>query len=103
MAETKWTPGPWSVENTATCGIRVVHGPADPGTGFHDDVDFGRGLIGPSDEQRANMHLIASAPDLYDALNALVTECESLYKSGRLDASVWLQARAALAKARGEQ
>jgi len=34
----------------------------------------------------------------YDALALMVTECEPLYKSGRLAASVWFAAKAALAR-----
>lgn len=44
----------------------------------------------------------AVAPDLLAATELLLHHCESFYKSGRLPAGDWMQARAAITKARGE-
>jgi hypothetical protein len=62
---TGFTPGPWSVEHTATCGLRVVHGEADE-HGFRDDIT--PGAFNPTERGRANAALIASAPTMYAAL-----------------------------------
>jgi hypothetical protein len=57
-------------------------------------------------EARKHAYLIASAPDLYDALEACVAELEALDIAREADDEpmpLIAQARAALAKARGEQ
>lgn len=96
MAETKFTPGPWYAEMPMSrWRVRTVNGNAY--------IMEGGGLYTHADVRReADAHLIAAAPDLYAALDGMVSACEALYKSGRLDASAWLTAREALAKARGE-
>ncbi len=109
MTETKWTPGPWqaSLDN-----IR--------GNAWYQDID---GAIGQPDEHiglakvvvvidgedyrqgRANAHLIAAAPDLYEALsNFLENEKFQVGVGGNPNAveKMLAQARAAIAKARGE-
>lgn len=91
-SETKWTPGPWSFQEI------------DP-----SDKDWGACEIwaDPSDEPVSTMvlsvdnaRLIASAPELYEALDQLLDDM------GEDGLSVCRaakdQARAALAKARGE-
>lgn len=45
----------------------------------------------------ANAHLIAAAPDLYEALDAIIVD-----DTWGLDHPVYMKCRAALAKARGE-
>ena len=64
----RFTPGPWFVEHTALCGLRVVHGPRD-GFGLRDDVPMGREGFSP--EAHANLTLAAAAPDLLAALKAM--------------------------------
>ena len=102
--ELKWTPGPWSVDvlmhsdpNGDDYPSEVEVG-SDSGLhicghdlGYNDDVDVA--II-------ANAHLIAAAPDLYAALDAL---CDR-EGDDDLDAvrAKWAAGRAALAKARGE-
>lgn len=88
----EWTPGPWEAVNER-------------------DVDTADGkciaIMGVGvDEFEANAHLIAAAPDLYEALEKILRECGDEMSDGYLanfvhsdKASV---ARAALAKARGE-
>ena len=81
MKDTKFTPGPWGV-NT---GGEVVCDVND----FQWVMAQSRG-----DDDLANAHLIAAAPELYEALADLVQAFDG--EPG------WGPARAALAKARGE-
>jgi len=80
----KWTPGPWVWSNPTTDGIPNVIDPY---------MCQGDGFVEVSD---ANAHLIAAAPDLYEALKCWVEEEEGKGRSGTISAY------AALAKARGE-
>jgi hypothetical protein len=101
-----WTNGPWSVHNTAdvftALGAINSEGTSAPSNdGWHiADCDMG-GLC--LDEVRANAHLIAAAPDLYEALESLL---DDLKMTPEINLDGWgietNQARAALAKARGE-
>jgi hypothetical protein len=102
--ETKFTPGPWLVSRD---GRNVGH--------FGDDMialTANTAIGGASiNEQQANAHLIAAAPDLYHGINALLglltlvanrddmpeAARDALTKSHRID-----EANAALKKARGE-
>ena len=112
MSEVKFTPGPWSVvEDIAR--DRDVNGHAigdEYIAGFNvesgtKEVVSCEGISGCGDEERANAHLIAAAPDLYEALNNVMSEISSCLRdeeyyfgtTERFD-----NARAALAKARGE-
>ena len=98
MTDKKWTPGPWvteiltgcdpngdewetDIEVSSTCG-KHIHG---YDLGYNEDVDL---------EIKANAHLIAAAPDLYDAL-------ESVYENGDGEHSRAMM-KYVLAKARGE-
>lgn len=101
-SETKWTPGPWSFEEI------------DP-----SDKDWGACEIwsDPSDEPVSTMvlsvdnaRLIASAPELYEALDTVWAEVENSGREGATelrwklagDNDLFRLIRAALAKARGE-
>ena len=100
MSERKWTPGKWSVyeveRETYWPGIDagrtsiVVWGDQQENNGVQGDT---------LEEAKANAHLIAAAPDLYEALQAMLdycnAECGSKIYPGH-------QAYEALAKARGE-
>ena len=80
MTERKWTPGPWEVSGgyvkssngNTVCDVRYKNGNND-------------------------RPIIAAAPDLYDALEGIISAMEGI-GHGPFDAE-----RAALAKARGEQ
>lgn len=101
-----WSPGPWSMG----CFVRNPPGKGCQCTYLFDDghtggigevyVDNGRNIAdggngAPQREQAiANAHLMAAAPDLYDALYAL----NWLFAE---DDPALAQARAALAKASG--
>ena len=111
MSEPRWTPGPWEadcpddaqewninapngeprLQYASWTGLAIVYGSEDwPGDGA---------AIG-----RANAHLIAAAPDLYEALEALVTVSTTPDERQRPNQwnDAWAAARAALRKARGE-
>ena len=92
--DTKWTPGPWRASAT-----REVFSPSKR-TVCRAHLDGER-----CTEALANAHLIAAAPDMYEALERLAG-----MKPGRANAAtaqdLYLTVRAiaesALAKARGE-
>lgn len=101
------TPGPWHsghlgedgkcqcrtvVSEVYLGGIATVH--------IHNGIDSiaeGGNDAPPRDEAIANMHLIAAAPELYAALERMLGPAG--YAG---DNSIIQQAKAALAKARGE-
>lgn len=101
MADTKFTSGPW----------RAWQPRGDESVPVRTD---GLGITiayvhqGAITNARANANLIASAPDLYSALTALLNKYVGLVRSG--DAGFWdpeaeeevINSRDALAKARGE-
>jgi len=101
--ETKWTPGPWvAYENAEDKCFYVAQQDGAPYTPDYSDV-CGLECRTWSGErpivQRANAHLIAAAPEIYGALESIITNATSATCSqGQLD-----MARAALTKARGEQ
>ena len=102
--ETKWTPGPWvAYENAEDKCFYVAQQDGAPYTPDYSDV-CGLECRTWSGErtivQQANAHLIAAAPDLYEALGQAVT---SMQDNGYSNSHVAVRAaRAALAKARGE-
>jgi hypothetical protein len=94
MSETKWTPGPWR----------------------HEDGEWGTVVDAPSgnvcalasvprSRRVADAHLIAAAPDIYEALDALFEDWSVGAQTwpqlrNRLD-PLFARAGSALAKARG--
>ena len=95
----KWTPGPWRVEVRPE--VAFVVGP--------DNVSIvmrAFGNFGISENTKATMGLIAAAPDLYEALDALVVELCDYMKINHLGDPEQKHniklARAAFAKARGQ-
>ena len=113
MSDTKFTPGPWVIEN----GFDVF-GPlgGESGDGIACDSNDGWQIAEVGDylttvngelvqlgfgPQRANLALIAAAPELYGAL----TEIMALESRDRIMpmGDEWGRARSALAKARGEK
>lgn len=86
-----WTKGPWVVEtnNFGNTFVRVAHGGQ---------------VVSPIN--KANAHLIASAPDLYEALSEARAQIDYLhekFKETGTGNSVLAKIDAALSKARGEQ
>lgn len=80
-----YTPGPWRVERPYIRGAGRVIASLESGRDKAEDA--------------ANAHLIAAAPELYEALVNLM---DFLFH-GKKDRQMILRARAALAKARGEE
>ncbi len=67
----KHTPGPWSLtyDSSLVMSDQVVQGPIGPDTATHDEV-------------KANMRLIAAAPELLDALKRLLNANDELAEEG---------------------
>jgi hypothetical protein len=107
----KWTPGPWAIDHMDPCGSRDICLGADGdgellATAYIVNAD--RGKDDEEETGRFNANLIAAAPDLYAALVVAVEAIEWTFKelgSGTRveDRNFMKQARAALAKARGEK
>ena len=102
MTDTKWTPGPWSVEQPMDFELTIVEA-GKPTYEWRFIATCGlpdeKGDI-PKKQVIANVNLIAAAPELYHALEGLVAWADDLR---RMDPAEDLRkARAALAKARGE-
>jgi hypothetical protein len=85
------TPGPWKIEENLDQGNIDIRS---------DDIYrfYIAEVWGGMDAHKANAHLIAAAPDLLEALEALVKQAEGHKAVG----VYWDEARAAIAKAKGE-
>ena len=101
MSETKFTPGPWIVMERAVVAVRrfVI------AEVFSDPLKKDSLAI---EESKANLNLIAAAPDLFEALENLEPYLDAIvcYASTITEHppnGFILKARAALAKARGEE
>jgi len=80
MSETKFTPGPWKIGAYESGRMAVDGANGEEVTGYIDIEDA---------------HLIAAAPDLYNALEEVIRISDRKHDA-------WDKAKAALAKARGE-
>ena len=87
----KFTEGPWTFNGGDSAPILHIYAPDNKHV-FHES----RPLV----EQEASARLIAAAPDMYEALNALFG-FDAKYDGQKWNDSVKM-AIAALAKARGE-
>lgn len=99
MTERKWTPGPWYIDGyneTRDGGYVEVKSEK-----FHwvcSVTDYSDGTAKP------NAHLIAAAPDLYEALEVMRHEYRTALRISGVDektSKTMATANAALAKARG--
>lgn len=118
MSETTWTKGPWLVDPENSTGVIAQHEIDTPDTGgiCCCNATFWQR---PLSECNANAHLIASAPELYEALEALeaandalsATRSDRTYESMLGDGAEPVlesldvarrRARSALSRARGE-
>ena len=99
MSETKFTPGPWSVEQPMDFELAIV----EAGKPAHEWRFIATCMFPdengdiPKKEVIANAHLIAAAPDLY----AWLERCLAMVDHGAGPPN-WDGIRTALAKARGE-
>lgn len=103
-----YTPGPWVITPLNTTFKVVSHdGVKVVSTSWHDHV---RKPYPLKAEARANVYLIAAAPDLYEALTKALDDALYSFATERnIDGKEYLrrsaiidQACAALAKARGD-
>lgn len=99
MNAPQFTPGPWSVENTASQSDRWMVMAPHPYSDAHK-YGVARGI-----EHADDAHLIAAAPELYEALATILANYVDLLAEKdaypETDSNVYYS-RAALAKARGE-
>lgn len=96
METTKHTPGPWAISQNNPRLVKHLSGPV-------------LAECGPvnTEEAQANARLIAAAPELFDALNKLLSRAEyhldrSATHDGLMNVDAIVDARAVLAKAKGE-
>lgn len=99
MADSKHTPGPWSVEDPmgADVGLWIVQSDLEPRQWSSiaivtDDEDGqardeGGRFIGRA-EQEANARLIAAAPDMLAALKAFMAEHDDTYDGEPMSAGM---------------
>lgn len=91
--DTKFTKGPWAVaKNSSYFDIGADYNHIHNGLGEHV-------CIGVMADQEANAHLIAAAPEMYEALDDVVKQITSADIHG-IDIELIIEL---LAKARGEQ
>lgn len=93
----QWTPGPWSVTLCHTgekCWCRTISIAGREESDALEDCVIPSGAVSKRDA-----HLIAAAPELYEALETLV----SFAGAKTVSSLAWHQARRALAKARGHE
>lgn len=93
MEEFKGTPGPWSGKDVGICK--------------QDDARLQLGFIMTSDEQRrdecaANARLIASAPELLEALQLSVSVIKNMAEPSQSKSFALEMAATAIAKALGK-
>lgn len=96
----KWTPGPWRVEDLEIYGSR-------PGRPYILVATVPKNHVSefaPVEPQAVpTVHLIAAAPDLYEALERIVKWMDAQgFNALYQDDTAIKDARAALAKSRGE-
>lgn len=95
MSETKHTKGPWHCTKKHPRQISDARG-------FKIAkclrLTKGSNFSMPEEEAQANAHLIAAAPELLEALKAVL---DSLFESGRRDFEAEQRAEDAIAKAEG--
>jgi hypothetical protein len=92
--QTKHTPGPWHIGVRTFHAGRDVYGPKGEPVAVADDA------ITATPEAEANARLIAAAPDLLAALQAIMGDPDAVDHILHLDA---VAADAAIAKATGGQ
>lgn len=97
MSEAKHTPGPWQACDVGDYSdydgrCRVILG---------NDLRIAV-VLGDHDESAANARLIAAAPDLLEELEDMVSLVEYLMNDS-YDNKETAEARAAIAKAKGDQ
>lgn len=67
MSDPKFTPGPWTVYEKSKRGTRIFIGEL---TGCYADV-----VCSDYEDEESNARLITAAPELYEALQNVYSEC----------------------------
>lgn len=97
----KHTSGPWTVGDLTEFGLEIVH--AEPATiGWDDFIVAHVHTVIPNIERQANAQLIATAPELLEALESLTKEVETSLACSQYHDRLVAVAKTAIAKARGE-
>ena len=105
--QSSFTPGPWEVHSSNSERWSCYVFPKGNGNFPYDTICHIEEAFGPNyshpGSHTANARLIAAAPELLEALKACAAVCagETMNKRGLISALE--QARAAIAKATGEQ
>ena len=73
MSDTKFTKGEWFIENNF-CTLDVSSKVNGIVCSVECSYQLSEQLIDPTDEEQANAHLIAAAPDMYAMLDLLVKQ-----------------------------
>lgn len=94
MSAPGFTKGPWSIADSS-----YDRSPGDEGPRWDVHIPHAQTIANVREE--ADAHLIASAPDLYEALDEIISYSGGA-DSALDDEYVMERAHAALAKARGE-
>jgi len=109
MADTKFTPGRWiaAQKHSSKVGLPVVASPHGRSIASVTFFGLGENFKNHDDESYANAHLIAAAPELYEAANAALSRLELTGgKNGEFlgnhEKKIIEVLLTALAKARGE-
>jgi hypothetical protein len=102
VSERKWTKGPWAVHHDhPDAETAKGHASIDVATRNHfRGLEIAGMYCMEGERQRANSRLIASAPDLFEALDALLPYAANMLEH---DHPVIAKARAALQRAEGEE
>ena len=105
MSDIKWTPGPWKVYADDEVYSTTAKSAEDYPITVVPDSECGRDDYGVNmanrQQSRANAHLIAAAPELYEMLDMLM-DASGLGDSAQLLAEERENIIELLAKARGE-
>jgi hypothetical protein len=96
---TKHTPGPWRVDPDHFRDVQTTDGAIEICLAEGGEP-YGKNLfsVPPIEEAHANARLIAAAPDLLEALKAILEDMDSEHGTDY----DYAKARAAIAKATGE-
>jgi hypothetical protein len=101
-----FTPGPWKIVAPSIREPHGVNGAKIWGANDAPVCQIPRRADRPLDRKRADLNLIAAAPEIYEALRGLlaeITEYQTINSLGGENNHWQDKARAALAKAKGEQ
>ncbi len=92
----KYTPGPWRISRTSGMEIFISHDHDQPNRvpGYFAEV---RRFTSDNEQVEANARLIASAPELLEALELVI----STYEEGGWPGATMTIVRAAVSKAKG--